>query len=186
MEHNFKIGRGRGNDFTLAGHGISSEHCTIALMLSAHADERLTKDNIYVFVEDHSRNGTYINTELIGKGHKTRLSVGDELFLSSGKGADGSENLGGWKGYIFRLPPDAPSADDGVLAKYDLGSSLGQGAFGAVCRALCRTTGKWFACKIVSKSRFAHSPKKLQMVQREVAILRNLDHSRSSGWEIGP
>ncbi|KAG9100711.1 hypothetical protein FS749_013400 [Ceratobasidium sp. UAMH 11750] len=115
----------------------------------------------------------HINGQLIGQGRKASLSVGDELsFGSSGRKLSSAD----YQEYIFRLPPTPPAPSNDILSQYDLGPRLGQGAFGIVRRVLHRATGQWFACKIISKNQFAGSPTKLQMVEREVAVLRSLDH----------
>ncbi|ELU37691.1 Pkinase domain-containing protein [Rhizoctonia solani AG-1 IA] len=53
---------------------------------------------------------------------------------------------------------------------------LGRGAFATVRRALHRASGQWFACKVITKSRFVHNPRSRQMFEREVAIMKEFDH----------
>ncbi|KAG8720166.1 hypothetical protein FRC08_001056 [Ceratobasidium sp. 394] len=171
-EHSFKIGSGIDNDFVLSAPNIGIYQCILTWFWSGHGGEQPTRDNTYVYVEDCGSNRTFINGRFIGRGRKARLCVGDELsFGSSSQKIGGSDYR-----YLFRLPPAAPEVNGGVLDRYDLGPILGEGAFGTVHRALDRVTGEWYACKVVSKSRFAQNPRKLEIVRREVAVLRGLDH----------
>jgi hypothetical protein len=57
--------------------------------------------------------------------------------------------------------------------------SLGRGAFATVRRALHRASGQWYACKVITKSRFVHNPRSRQMFEREVAIMKDFDHVSS-------
>ncbi|QRW21746.1 Serine/threonine-protein kinase [Rhizoctonia solani] len=169
-EHSFKIGRGSSNDVILPGQKISSQHCT--LTWSGRSGDKPGKDNAVV-VHDNSSNGTFINGKRIGKTKKSLLTPGDELsFGLPGQDLDDLDYR-----YIFRRPTEALTAvGNGVFVEYELGPALGRGAFATVRRALHRASGQWFACKVITKSRFVHNPRSRQMFEREVAIMKEFDH----------
>ncbi|CAE6507714.1 unnamed protein product [Rhizoctonia solani] len=169
-EHSFKIGRGSANDFILPGQKISSQHCT--LTWSGRAGDKPSKENAVV-VHDNSSNGTFINGKRIGKTKKSLLTPGDELsFGLPGQDLDDLDYR-----YIFRRPTEALAAiGNGVFLEYELGPALGRGAFATVRRALHRASGQWFACKVITKSRFVHNPRSRQMFEREVTIMKEFDH----------
>ena len=64
------------------------------------------------------------------------------------------------------------------MTKYDLGSLLGRGAFGTVHRLLHRSTGKWFAVKMVDLAKFPKDDGKSthEKIAREIAIMEGLKH----------
>ncbi|KAL5631199.1 hypothetical protein ACGC1H_006890 [Rhizoctonia solani] len=169
-EHSFKVGRGTANDFVLPGQKISSQHCT--LTWSGRAGDKPSKENAVV-VHDNSSNGTFINGKRIGKTKKSLLTPGDELsFGLPGQDLDDLDYR-----YIFRRPTEALAAvGNGVFLEYELGPALGRGAFATVRRALHRASGQWFACKVITKSRFVHNPRSRQMFEREIAIMKEFDH----------
>ncbi|KAF8597496.1 kinase-like protein [Ceratobasidium sp. AG-I] len=168
-EHTFKIGRGSQNDFTLPGQKISSQHCS--LTWSGRSDDKPSKEHAVV-VHDNSSNGTFINGKRIGKTKKSLLTPGDELsFGLPGQDLDDLDYR-----YIFRRPNEGVAVGNGVFQEYELGPALGRGAFATVRRALHRATGQWFACKVITKSRFVHNPRSRQMFEREVTIMKDFDH----------
>ncbi|KAJ1304862.1 hypothetical protein OPQ81_005996 [Rhizoctonia solani] len=169
-EHSFKIGRGSANDFILPGQKISSQHCV--LTWSGRTGDKPSKENAVV-VHDNSSNGTFINGKRIGKTKKSLLTPGDELsFGLPGQDIDDLDYR-----YIFRRPTEALAVvGNGVFLEYELGPALGRGAFATVRRALHRASGQWFACKVITKSRFVHNPRSRQMFEREVAIMKEFDH----------
>ncbi|CAE6374747.1 unnamed protein product [Rhizoctonia solani] len=169
-EHSFKIGRGSANDVVLPGQKISSQHCT--LTWSGRSGDKPSKENAVV-VHDNSSNGTFINGKRIGKTKKSLLTPGDELsFGLPGQDLDDLDYR-----YIFRRPTEALTAvGNGVFVEYELGPALGRGAFATVRRALHRASGQWFACKVITKSRFVHNPRSRQMFEREVSIMKEFDH----------
>ncbi|CAE6432458.1 unnamed protein product [Rhizoctonia solani] len=169
-EHSFKIGRGSANDFVLPGQKISSQHCT--LTWSGRTGDKPSKENAVV-VHDNSSNGTFINGKRVGKTKKSLLTPGDELsFGLPGQDLDDLDYR-----YIFRRPTEALAAiGNGVFLEYELGPALGRGAFATVRRALHRASGQWFACKVITKSRFVHNPRSRQMFEREVTIMKEFDH----------
>ncbi|CUA66579.1 serine/threonine-protein kinase Chk2 [Rhizoctonia solani] len=170
-EHSFKIGRGSANDFVLPGQKISSQHCT--LTWSGRVGDKPSKENAVV-VHDNSSNGTFINGKRIGKTKKSLLTPGDELsFGLPGQDLDDLDYR-----YIFRRPTEIlPTLGNGVFLEYELGPALGRGAFATVRRALHRASGQWFACKVITKSRFVHNPRSRQMFEREVTIMKEFDHN---------
>lgn len=60
----------------------------------------------------------------------------------------------------------------GFHAIYDLGETIGKGAFATVKKAIERTTGNMFATKIIEKNKFS----KGSAIAREIEILKQLHH----------
>jgi len=93
--------------------------------------------------------------------------------------------------YIYRHL--APYELTGIHAHYDMGHELGRGTFATVMKAMLRTTGQWWAVKIIhsQKLRGANAAANnnndnnaaarqnsghLQNLGREISILEKLDH----------
>jgi ser/thr/tyr protein kinase RAD53 len=64
----------------------------------------------------------------------------------------------------------------GIWAKYDLGAELGRGTFASVFRCMDKNTGKWYAVKIIQRSKFLNSPINEINFGREIEILTWMSH----------
>jgi serine/threonine/tyrosine protein kinase RAD53 len=53
---------------------------------------------------------------------------------------------------------------------------LGKGSFATVVKALHRPTGQYFAVKVIPRPKSLLQPNTVKMLEREMAILRQLDH----------
>ncbi len=54
---------------------------------------------------------------------------------------------------------------------------LGKGTFATVYKAIKRDTGRWYAVKVIQRSRFRpKDDKSNDMFMREITILESLDH----------
>ncbi|CAO2629038.1 Serine/threonine-protein kinase Chk2 [Lemmus lemmus] len=130
------------------------------------------KNSYIVYIEDHSGNGTFVNTELIGKGKRRPLSNNSEISLSLCKN----------KVFVFF---DLTVDDQSVYPKelrdeYIMSKTLGSGACGEVKMAFERRTCRKVAIKIISKRKFAlGSSREADMapsVETEIEILKKLNH----------
>ncbi|XP_051018120.1 serine/threonine-protein kinase Chk2 [Acomys russatus] len=130
------------------------------------------KNSHIVYIEDHSGNGTFVNSELIGKGKRRPLSNNSEIALSLCRN----------KVFVFF---DLTVDDQSVYPKelrdeYIMSKTLGSGACGEVKMAFERKTCKKVAIKIISKRRFALSssrePDTAPSVETEIEILKKLSH----------
>ncbi|XP_062038697.1 serine/threonine-protein kinase Chk2 isoform X2 [Lepus europaeus] len=105
------------------------------------------KNSYIAYIEDHSGNGTFVNTELVGKGKRRPLNNNSEIALSLCRN----------KVFVFF---DLTVDDQSVYPKelrdeYIMSKTLGSGACGEVKLAFERKTCKKVAIKIISKRKFA-------------------------------
>jgi serine/threonine/tyrosine protein kinase RAD53 len=92
--------------------------------------------------------------------------------------------------YIYRHL--APLELTGIHAFYDMAHELGRGTFATVMKAMARTTGEWWAVKIIhsqklrganatnnnnSNGAVRNNSGQLQNLAREISILETLDHA---------
>ena len=73
----------------------------------------------------------------------------------------------------------APEAQHGVCSsRYELGETLGRGAYSVVRACVDTHTGERLAAKIIAKGQFAHRPAALRRLRDEARVLRALRHPR--------
>ncbi|XP_012927384.1 serine/threonine-protein kinase Chk2 isoform X1 [Heterocephalus glaber] len=131
------------------------------------------KNSYIAYIEDHSGNGTFVNTELVGRGKHRPLSNNSEIALSLCRN----------KVFVFF---DLTVDDQSVYPKqlrdeYIISKTLGSGACGEVKLAFERKTCKKVAIKIISKRKFAIGSLKELVdsalnVETEIEILKKLNH----------
>ncbi|XP_048198677.1 serine/threonine-protein kinase Chk2 [Perognathus longimembris pacificus] len=130
------------------------------------------KNSYIAYIEDHSGNGTFVNTELVGKGKCRPLSNNSEIALSLCRN----------KVFVFF---DLTVDDQSVYPKelrddYIVSKTLGSGACGEVKLGFERKTCKKVAIKIISKRKFAISSlgeaDSALNVETEIEILKKLNH----------
>nr|XP_051682609.1 serine/threonine-protein kinase Chk2 isoform X3 [Oryctolagus cuniculus] len=130
------------------------------------------KNSYIAYIEDHSGNGTFVNTELVGKGKRRPLNNNSEIALSLCRN----------KVFVFF---DLTVDDQSVYPKelrdeYIMSKTLGSGACGEVKLAFERKTCKKVAIKIISKRKFAiGSAREVDPalnVETEIEILKKLNH----------
>jgi serine/threonine/tyrosine protein kinase RAD53 len=87
-------------------------------------------------------------------------------------------------GFIYRHTAGGPPLG-GVHAFYDISHELGKGSFATVMKAISRSTGQWFAIKMIQESKVrrvtatdnkSNTDKEETAFMREIAILESLDH----------
>ncbi|KAM5237666.1 serine/threonine-protein kinase Chk2 [Ctenodactylus gundi] len=130
------------------------------------------KNSYIAYIEDHSGNGTFVNTELVGKGNRRPLSNNSEIALSLCKN----------KVFVFC---DLTVDDQSVYPKelrdeYIISKTLGSGACGEVKLAFERKTCTKVAIKVISKRKFAIGSSREAdsdlNVETEIEILKKLNH----------
>ncbi|KXN90631.1 putative serine/threonine-protein kinase fhkC [Leucoagaricus sp. SymC.cos] len=166
LQTTYRVGRNpTGNQIVFPGPKISNYHCQIAW------DSNDSQDAV-VTVLDLSSNGTWINNSKIGKQCTRVLREGNEIgFGSNQPQADGSQDYR----FIFRLMSGSPPTD-GVHAHYDFTSELGKGSFATVMKAIERSTGKWYAIKIITEKHNRPSDQSRFAFSREIDIMKRLKH----------
>uniref|UniRef100_A0A2K6UF92 non-specific serine/threonine protein kinase n=1 Tax=Saimiri boliviensis boliviensis TaxID=39432 RepID=A0A2K6UF92_SAIBB len=130
------------------------------------------KNSYIAYIEDHSGNGTFVNTELVGKGKRRPLNNNSEIALSLSRN----------KVFVFfDLTVDDQSIYPKALRdEYIMSKTLGSGACGEVKLAFERKTCKKVAIKIISKRKFAIGSEReadpALNVETEIEILKKLNH----------
>lgn len=130
-----------------------------------------TSVGTHVFLEDRSTNGTFINSEKVGKGNKQVLNNNDEIALSFKYN----------KVYLYN---DLQNTDNDlpkvVTEKYTVTKLLGKGACGEVKLCFSKGTCKKFAMKIIPKKKFSindrvqiNDPSRIMI---EAKILKSVNH----------
>lgn len=147
-------------------------------------------------LEDLSTNGTFVNGVKIGKGSRAVLATGDVVSFCplNGDGEDIRYVFHATPaGYVAALPD--PEAAGGLYMCYEYAAisahpadrrsvreEIGKGSFATVKRAISRADGSWAAIKIINKARFTNQPKTFRMLEREVEILKSIQHAHIIGF----
>lgn len=160
----YTIGRGPQCDLRISSQIISNIHCRINWDGATGSRAGLT-------ITDLSRNGTWVKGRKIAKGIATLLNNGDDIAF----GVQNINSNGESHRYTFRTPV-VQRERKGVHVKYELQQELGRGSFAAVYKALQRATGKFFAVKIIPKPQSLLQPSTINMLDREITILKQLKH----------
>lgn len=167
---------------------ISNTHCKLYCLME--------DNNMNVYVEDTSGNGTRINGEtLLKRGQKRLLHTGDEICLISKESlrkkihsARVLVRICQQYTLVFttcrnstispmvrkRLLPDDVRR---IERDYDLRDVLGTGTVGEVRRAIHRQTGQERAVKVIRlASKWGQDSAETSVVEAEAAILKNMRH----------
>ncbi|GAB1602600.1 serine/threonine-protein kinase Chk2-like [Argonauta hians] len=131
----------------------------------------LLSSGLHVFLEDRSTNGTFINSEKVGKGNKQVLNNNDEISLAM------KQN----KVYLYT---NLESINNGLhpklTEKYTVTKLLGKGAYGEVKLGFSKGNCDKFAIKIISKKRFSTGGHTVindgMKALSEAKILKSLNH----------
>ena len=104
-------------------------------------------------------------------GHVT----GEVQFLTSCRSA----------GFVYRHTAAGPPTE-GLYAYYDISTELGKGSFATVMKAMSRTTGDWFAVKMINHSKALRNGEpaggnntnaaRTSSFAREISIMEKLKH----------
>ncbi|XP_033232087.1 ovarian-specific serine/threonine-protein kinase Lok isoform X2 [Belonocnema kinseyi] len=128
-------------------------------------------EDIVIYIEDLSQNGTFVNKNKVGKGRRVVLENNDVISVAQAKFAVYIfMNVQGYEGHD--LPPE-------IKQKYAVSRKLGSGACGEVKLVFTKVGCKRFAMKIISKKGLTMNntqgidPKK---IMNEVEILKKLRH----------
>ncbi|GAA5861228.1 hypothetical protein JCM3774_002234 [Rhodotorula dairenensis] len=175
----YVIGRHPKSDLRLNGPKISAEHAKIWI----------DRETGIIRLENLGTNGTYVRNHKVSKGNVTILESGDPIVFGPAS-ADFDHEFR----YIFQCDPalDASRSPDpyglGELSQsqgadgtsihsfYEVREQIGKGSFAVVRKGVRRSDGMMVAIKIIQRARFAHNPKTVEMIEREVGIIQTLEH----------
>ncbi|GAA5914743.1 hypothetical protein JCM6882_002730 [Rhodosporidiobolus microsporus] len=171
-KNTWMVGRHPRCDLVLNGPKISSWHAKI----------ELGQDGI-VRLHDTSTNGTFVGGSKVGKNNVTILESGASIVFGPVTGSIDTDFR-----YVFEGAPatsasvdpyglgELSQADSGIFNDYEVREQLGKGSFAVVRKGVRRSDGKMVAIKIIQKARFSGSPQTLMMFQREIQIVKTLEH----------
>ncbi|CDO76222.1 hypothetical protein BN946_scf184894.g11 [Trametes cinnabarina] len=137
-----------------------------------------------VIVTDHSRHGTFVNGDRIGKA--VILRDGHVIGLGTHKPRPKEGGIYDYR-YIYRHLAYKPPKG-GVHKVYDMQHELGKGSYATVVKALHKQEGKWYAIKIISTHKLrGHwtddaaleglpQTKDARRLLREITVLERLQH----------
>ncbi|KAL0078925.1 checkpoint kinase 2-like protein [Phycomyces blakesleeanus] len=163
----YVLGRADDCDITLRLTQVSKRHCTI--YMESGNDGRYK--GISIYINDTSKNGTFVNGVTIGSGKRVMLKSGDQIRLFYPEATEACEN----DLTCFRviLPP---TFEVGTFHEdYKIDNTLGKGYFALVSRAVPKKSGVPVAVKIITKSRCVRKPKMLPSIIQEISILMSLE-----------
>lgn len=133
-----------------------------------------------------------LRSRQVSKGNVTILESGDPIVFGPAS-ADFDHEFR----YIFQCDPSlgggASSSGDpyglgelsqsqsvdgktSIHAFYEVREQIGKGSFAVVRKGVRRSDGMMVAIKIIQRARFAHNPKTVEMIEREVGIIQTLEH----------
>ncbi|KAH8377497.1 hypothetical protein KR093_005759 [Drosophila rubida] len=170
----FSAGRGEANDLILTLNDLSEKilsRISKVHFIIKRANCDLTNP---VYIQDLSRNGTFVNGEKIGM-NKTRILQNDDIIALSHPT---------YKAFVFKdlSPNEAVGLPTEITETYCINRKLGSGAYGLVRLVYERRTCEQFAMKIVKKNMLEVSahPNNNQndpvRVLNEAKIMKNLSH----------
>ncbi|KAK1218566.1 hypothetical protein PQX77_018744 [Marasmius sp. AFHP31] len=163
------IGRRADNDYVLPGGKVSNLHAEILW------DGKTDTSSCVKIKDMNSTNGTFINGHRLERGTYRILRQGNEISFGSRSSDTANDD---YRYMFYHLAAGSPKT--GLYAHYDLGPELGRGSFAIVYKAMSKTTGQWYAVKIIQESRRTGrddaSNSSNVNLQREIAIMRQLKH----------
>ncbi|KAJ3170671.1 hypothetical protein HDU88_008573 [Geranomyces variabilis] len=161
----YLVGRHRTCNVILPFVAVSNRHCLIYKETRRNANTGQLDSTF--FIEDLSRNGTFVNTTLLARRRAHRLNEGDRISFGHAQKHT----------FMFRTPtvePPRPRFTD----KYNVGKSKFSGKFTAVRLADDRANAKKVAIKIVTRPRIPGDevPKFGENFGAEGRLLQTLIH----------
>ncbi|KAL8594487.1 hypothetical protein ACOMHN_024932 [Nucella lapillus] len=172
VKEEYMFGRGEKCDVSFSSTGASTQCFQAYSKVHFTLSREWTSAGVFIFLEDKSSNGTFVNGEKVGKGNRQVLSNSDEIALAMKKN----------KAYMFM---DLNAKEDSdfpkeLTDKYTITRLLGRGACGEVRLAFLKGSCERFACKIISKKKFSvggtSAVNMSSQVMVEVQILKSLNH----------
>ncbi|ODV61664.1 serine/threonine/tyrosine protein kinase RAD53, partial [Ascoidea rubescens DSM 1968] len=161
------------------GRNESCDHVfgPISRLSNKHFSIWLNDSNNFLFLQDRSTNGTYLNGTRIVKGQNYILNHGDEISVGIGQDADIIK-------FIILISPDhwptkkklrdVNQKNDGIYKHFTIMDDIvGEGAFATVKKAIEKKTGTIYAVKIISKRKIEGTN---VAVARELKVLSELHH----------
>lgn len=169
----FKAGRGEANNLVLSLNDLPEKIlCRISKVHFIIKRANCDVGNP-VYIQDMSRNGTFVNGEKIGMNNSRILQDSDVISLAHQT----------YKAFVFKDlgPIETDGLPSEITSKYYVSRKLGSGACGLVRLVYDRRTCKEYAMKIVKKNMLTQSTKPNNLndpnrVMNEAKIMKSLVH----------
>ena len=170
VESEISIGRKSSCTLQLKHAAISGVHCLLHWL----------PDSALCFLTDVSTNGTWVDGKRAEKNQRLLVANGSEITLIR----NNSERIA-YHVYLYKrhatvglLGGEQAVERNGPHHKYELGDTLGTGAFAVVRLCTLKETGDRYAMKVIEKKKFAlnHGSKRTGVLMDEVRILQKLNH----------
>ncbi|KAK9477855.1 kinase-like domain-containing protein [Lipomyces japonicus] len=156
------FGRKTACDQVVSHSSVSNEHFTIYSIVFDESSVPL------IYCLDRSRNGTFHNGRIIGKGNSVLLSDGDKIEIRH------ACLVMFYQPSELRVHDSILEEDRRFMKNYDVsGRVIGKGTFGKVFVAVDKRSYRQIACKIISTE---GSTSRLLKARTEVTILKSLCH----------
>ncbi|KAF8161058.1 kinase-like domain-containing protein [Crassisporium funariophilum] len=161
------------NQVILPGFKVSNQHCVIVW-------DGAESSSSTAVVHDLSSNGTFINGERIGKGATRIVREGNEIAFGTSVPQPQNGGLEDYR-FIYRHTAGGPPTE-GLYAFYDLSTELGKGSFATVRKAISRSSGQWYAVKMIQESKNVRQngengrTSRNNTFAREISIMEKLKH----------
>ncbi|CAF0965840.1 unnamed protein product [Rotaria magnacalcarata] len=171
VEDEYSLGRGKKCSIIIDSKEVQATKL-FATYSSVHF--KISRDTVknYVYIQDLSSNGTFVNGDKIGKNKRRVLDNNAEIALAS--------KTNRVYVYIDTHAKEDSTVPPTVRDKYILSKEIGRGAYGEVKLCFIRGTCDRFAMKIIAKKHFtllgAQAHTFNQQIESECSILRALDH----------
>ncbi|KAH8352800.1 ovarian-specific serine/threonine-protein kinase Lok isoform X1 [Drosophila takahashii] len=170
----FTAGRGEANDLILTLNDLPEKILTRISKVHFIIKRANCELSNPVYIQDLSRNGTFVNNEKIGTNRKRILKNDDVISLSHPT----------YKAFVFKdlSPNESIGLPEEINKNYYVNRKLGSGAYGLVRLVYDTRTCQQFAMKIVKKNMLSGSARPStnfsdpDRVLNEAKIMKNLSH----------
>ncbi|KAL0104825.1 hypothetical protein PUN28_016457 [Cardiocondyla obscurior] len=171
----YSCGRSMSCDISVTLNDVDNNSSLLNVLSKVHFciyKERIEND-IVVYLEDKSHNGTYVDANLVGRGNRVIIGHNSKIHLARVNRMFYTFTSINLRDSICELPV-------ALQQKYAIGRKLGAGACGEVRLLFTKNGSETFAMKIIRKNYFSSGDGNIlnnpANIRNEVEILKRLKH----------